>query len=274
MSQLELLDQPPANDATALTPWQFTSRKLCSWLLPHLQYDLEEISEPCSCCGAPPASWPTPEKAVLDKDGYGMDLVLCEDCIPLYNSTVEHMGVERLTGSKSEVPNKFGMWASVSVIADQNGATLYMPQKIFDKLPPGFPVKTVVWESKKQATELMTNADVAWPAVVISDLGKKKPEMVNSLVYSYGSTEVAWCSADETSLFNQEALLKIIELVKPLAKKERTAISKALTQSAGGLVSPAGLYDLAMSNENLLKVLQLESDPIARKFIARCINGL
>src|SRR5690606_2910559 len=132
-------------DFPDVSPWQFVSRKLTSWLLDHVDYELAPHTTPCDCCLASPETWPTPGMASSFVAGYGRQLMLCEDCIPLYMSNADYMGVERLA-SGFPVPNKFGMLASVMVVADQNGAVILMPEKIAVKMPPLFPLKKIVYE--------------------------------------------------------------------------------------------------------------------------------
>lgn len=254
------------------TPWQFVSRQMTAWLLTYLDYELERSGTSCSCCGAPPDSWPTPGEAMPYNDSYGRNQNLCEDCIPLYVSNVEQMGVERLA-SGNPVAQKFGMMASVKVVADQRGVTMLMPKKIADKLPETFPVPTYVYESLADANAWIYRHDWKYPAVFIGDLGKKKGELVARLAYSYSANRMRICTAEDISTINQVAIQACIAEAEVADKKTRSRAIKLLREVGGGKLSPAGLAAALKGEETLTRIMTKSTpDPQLRLVIAQALS--
>ena len=168
-----------------MSPWYFVYERMGKWLLPYLSnYPLQDLSNTvCGNCGTRSDEWPTPNSGFPGyKDSYGTEMDICEACLTLYESSIDAMGIEhnRKTGP---IPNKFGMWASVAVLAETDKLTIFMPGKIADKLPEGFPLDVVV-ATKAEMRELIYTRDIHYPAVYIADLGKKKKDLVESIQFS------------------------------------------------------------------------------------------
>lgn len=251
------------------TPWQFVSRSMAAWLLPHLDYELVECKGNCSCCGAPPQSWPTPNKATEIVDGYGQTNRVCEHCIPLYLSNAEKMGIESSRQKGTVViPNKFGMMASVMAVVDQKGCTLYMPEKIAAKMPGDFPVPFVAYESQRSAIQQIVNHDWQYPAVFIGDLGKKKGELIANLEYSYGPKSVIICKAEGVSYWNFEATKQVASMIEEMTPAQVRKIKKIVLESANGKMSPAKAAQEIGADEDIKSVLvKMGRDPEALKNI-------
>ena len=256
---------------TQISPWQFVSRKLTGWLLPHLDYTLMPAGEPCGCCKAPPETWPSKSMAVQYTDSYGRDMAICEDCLPLYVSRADLMGVERLARG-NPVPQKFGMLASVKVVADQRSVVMFVPQKIAEKLPKSFPVAYQTYASLAEANRLILTTEWEYPIVVIADLGKKKGEMIENLRYSYSPRKVFLSTAEHTDIVNITAVNECIELARGLDKKIRNVAIKAMRDMASGKVSPADLASVVNENPEIRGLMRASTpDPALRQIIAKVI---
>jgi hypothetical protein len=174
------------------------------------------------------------------------------------------MGIERKAGAEGVVPNKFGMWSSVAVIVDQDGATLLMPEKIISKLPENFPLK-VISATKPEMTEALIFAEVKFPAVLISDLGKKKQELVQSLQFSLSDRDRVLCSADSTEHVNAVALKSGLDALAVLSKKDRAAAINLLQQIVRGDVSPRETANLTTDAPSVRTAIAATSkDPYQR----------
>ncbi|MCA6065347.1 hypothetical protein [Thalassolituus marinus] len=263
-------------DLPSVTPWQFVSRKLTSWLLEHIEYQLVSRDSPCDCCAAKPDTWPTPCKAAVVKDGYGRELHICEDCIPLYQSNADVMGVERAAGnSGGVVPNKFGMLASVLVVVDQAGVTLMAPKKIADKLPSSFPVNTYEYPSLSDAYQRIYTRDWQYPAVFITDLGKKKGELVRNLRFSYSAEKAFLCTAENVSPLNLGAIKECLNIASSMDKKARTLAIKLMRDAPNGRITPKNMA-LAIKDQPNVKSLLIAAttDPVMRIAVAQAMKNV
>ncbi|MEY8199892.1 MAG: hypothetical protein RPS47_11680 [Colwellia sp.] len=247
-------------------PWYFTFEKLSKWILPYIT-DYPVISIPGSICGnctQPSSEWPTPNMGVQGyKDSYGTVMDVCEACITLYESSVEAMGVER---SKT-VPNKIGMWPSVAVLAEPEKITLFMPDKIAQKLPESFPLNVVV-ATKADMRKALYQNEITYPAVYISDLGKKKKDLVKSMRYSYSDSNFIMCSADQTSYINLNQVRSSIEQFLLLDKKNQKLAVSAIKGLVNGGKTPDQVSDLVADFPDVAQLIsKMGRDPYQRKFI-------
>ncbi len=257
-----------------IAPWQFVSRKLTRWLLERIEYQYIASNSPCSCCGATSDVWPTPNQAVPFTDGYGRDLLLCEDCITLYQSSAEAMGVERMAKG-NPVPNKFGMLSSVLVVADQAGVTMLVPQKIADKLPAGFPVRTYTYATLGDAYRKIYEGDWQYPAVFITDLGKKKGELIRNLRFSYSDKKAFLCSAEAVSVLNLEAMRTCLALAADMEKKDLTLAIKLMYAAPAGRITPAGLAEALKGRHDVKNlILSATTDPAVRLAVAQALKNV
>ena len=263
-------------DLPRVTPWQFVSRKLTSWLLEHIEYQLVPHDSPCDCCAAKPDTWPTPGQASVFTDGYGRELHLCEDCITLYQSNADVMGIERAAGkSGSVVPNKFGMLASVLVVVDQAGVTLMAPTKIAEKLPSAFPVNTYVYPSLSDAYQRIYNGDWQYPAVFITDLGKKKGELVRNLRFSYSAEKAFLCTAEQVSSLNLSAVKECLSIAAGMDKKALNLAIKLMRDAPNGRITPAEMAQAVKDQPSVKSLLiAATTDPAMRIAVAQAVKNV
>lgn len=200
------------------------------------------------------------------KDSYGSIFDVCEMCTTLYHSSVDAMGVER----SGNVPNKFGMWPSVSALVSADETILMMPQKIKDKLPKAFPLKVLV-KSEREKIDFLLNHDLSYPCIYVN-LGKKKPELMAALELSYSESRFSICSEDGTSTYNLKMVKDAIALFNGLEKKQTTKIKKLLKEVISGRMSPADLMDGIGDDEGIIELLgAIGPDPYQRKLFLRGI---
>ena len=256
-----------------MSPWKFVYEKMSLWLLDHLDYELVDYVGVCDCCGDHSSEWPTPDKGVSYTDSYKRSMTICEGCYTLYESTIEAMGKERAPN----VPNKFGMWLSVSVVVDQKGVTLIIPKGIKAKLPATFPLPFITYGegemTKKEVKQWMFQQEWSYPAVFIDDLGKKKKELVGSLEYTYSSRKVVLCSADERVFVNMDAVKECMHIANTIeTRAQLNKIKKILNSMGAGKISPKELSRQVRDDEKMIALMKASTpDPVLRKYIAGLI---
>jgi len=238
-----------------ISPAHFMFENMTSWLVPHItECSVTNISDSvCGCCGQSSTNWPNANKGVKGhKDSYGTVYDLCTMCMTLFYSNADLMGVERAP----RVPNKFGMWASVGALIEKGKTTLFMPQKIKDKLPDNFPLDVQVLTGGNKLKYVL-QSDVTFPCLFIDDLGKKKAELMASLEVSYHSEIFYICKAEETTSFNLAAIKEAIAKFSELDSKEQAKFKKLIKESSSGAISPMQLSEAVVESEALTALTRI-----------------
>lgn len=173
----------------------------------------ENITEgACHDCGRPAGQWLTPNEGCLGKDGYNQQYQHCVACESLYHGHESVTGIERKTKTGSDVPQKFGMLASAALLVTEEGSTLLASRKILDKLPASFPIRAVE-ATGRNVLRWVLETPPTYPCLFISDLGRKKTELIQNLRLSYCPEEFYLCSANELGCINLDALGKAREAI-------------------------------------------------------------
>jgi hypothetical protein len=251
-------------------PWLWAHERLSKWLLDYLPA-LTKVSheQKCSNCLIHSSEWESPSLGIEQyTDSYGSRMTICSACYTLYESSEEAMGIERKAGKDGTVPNKFGMLASVAVLIEPTKTTMFLPDKIFQKLPSDFPITTVV-STKAEMRAALLARKIEYPAVYISDLGKKKKELVASIAFSISDERFVMCSADDVKYLNlTECRNAIAEFNKLPDKKTQMEAVKTLRLIIDGHLSPEEASQVIEESPFLARFLESAGkDPYQRKFI-------
>lgn len=103
------------------------------------------------------------------------------------------------------------MLPNAALLVENDSATLLASAKILDKLPGSFPLNTRELTGK-QVTRFFIDHEPVWPALYITDLGRKKAELIENLRLSYNNKDLLYlCSADQCAPFNANAFKALSE---------------------------------------------------------------
>ena len=218
----------------------------------------------CHDCLRPVEAWLEPNRGYRGKSSYYVPFQHCISCESLYTGSVRALGVERLTATRVEVGGKFGMMSSAALVVDQQGATLVASNKILDKLPASFPHKTVALTGKA-VLHFFMDYQASWPALFISDLGRKKTELIQNLRLSYGKNSVWLCSADDSKEVNFRLLSTMTAEVTKWGSRRKSLFIKNVRALALGFQSPMELSGYFHDHpEERLLIQSMPQDPHAR----------
>ena len=218
----------------------------------------------CHDCLRPAEEWLEPNRGYRGKSSYYVPFQHCISCESLYTGSVRALGVERLTATRVAVGGKFGMLASAALIVDQQGATLVASNKILEKLPASFPHKTVPLTGKAVLNFFM-KYKASWPALFISDLGRKKTELIQNLHLSYSKDTVWVCNADDSREVNFRLLSVINTEVKKWNVSRKNLFIKNVRALALGFQTPMELSQYFQNHHEERSLIQsMPQDPHAR----------
>lgn len=214
----------------------------------HLPSPAPVTNGTCHDCDRPADQWLTAQ-GYTGKDGYEQEYLHCVACESLYHGHESVMGVERRSRNGSGVPQKFGMMASAALLVTEEKSTLLASSKILDKLPASFPLQTMELTGRNVLRWVIENPP-SYPCLFISDLGRKKTELIQNLKLSYGPDEFYLCSANNLGCINLEALRKIRNEVSHWNKKDINEWRFLVRDIATGKLAPAAPSALSFWEAN------------------------
>lgn len=192
----------------------------------------------CHDCGRLVDQWLTPKQGCLGKDGYSQQYQHCISCESLYHGHESVTGIERKARGGNSVPQKFGMMASAALLVTEEGSTLLASRKILDKLPASFPIRTVEATGRNVLRWVLENSPT-YPCLFISDLGRKKAELIQNLKLSYCPEEFYLCSANELGCINLDALGQVRKKIANWSASEISEWRYIMRDLAIGKRAPA-----------------------------------
>lgn len=220
----------------------------------------------CHDCGRPVSQWLIPGRGCTGKDGYSQAYQHCIACESLYHGHESVLGVERQSSGGGSVPQKFGMMASAALLVTEEGGTLLASNKILNKLPATFPLNTVEATGRGVLRWILENPPT-YPCLFISDLGRKKTELIQNLRLSYSADEFYLCSANELGCINLDALATVRKGVADWPASDIKAWRFLMRDLAVGKLAPADPNVLSYWEANPDKAAlarQFPADPHAK----------
>lgn len=195
----------------------------------------------CYNCGREPEAWLEPGLGYRGMSAYRLPYLHCISCESLYIGSVSILGVERLSKGVP-VGNRFGMLSSAALLVENDSATLLASAKILNKLPGNFPLNTRELTGQ-QVTRFFIDHEPVWPALYISDLGRKKAELINNLRLSYNKDLLFLCSAEQCAPLNANVFQALSEPMATWAADRKLVFIRAMRNLALGNLPPLALVD-------------------------------
>ena len=207
----------------------------------------------CSVCLRPMYAWPAgdsifypPQSAGCDKgcapaifsgvDSYKNNYNRCISCESLFVGSFRALGTERMAKG-SPVPGKIGMLKTVGALITKKRSTVLASEKVINKMPTETPIKAIRATGKDVIRHFL-DTDFEFPALLISDIGVKKAELMRSLRMSLSPERLHICSADETITINKVLYREILKDLSQWSATEKNKFVKKNLNYSTGKLSP------------------------------------
>ncbi|GAA4648619.1 hypothetical protein GCM10023116_08880 [Kistimonas scapharcae] len=182
----------------------------------------------CYCCGRASGRWSTPLFEMRVDSYTKLDVAICAPCNALFHGSYRYLGIEKGTIAKPATPGKLGMLVGCGMIVTQRQSILLTNPGWHSRLSAASePIFQTVQESGKSAMEFVLQYtreldEDAFPLLYVSDLGRKKTELVENLQLTYHWDELYACTANQTHRIN----LILLDQIRALSKTDKTACKK------------------------------------------------
>ncbi len=179
--------------------------------------DVNDSEEPisCYCCGRPSGLWAVPYYQLRIDNYIKLEVPICAPCNALFHGSYQYLGLEKGTPEKPTAAGKLGMLVGCGLIVTQQ-QKLLLTNPGWDKrlrvaVKPVFDLQQISGKGALDfALEFIITLDQdAFPLLYISDLGRKKAELVANLKLTHTKDKIYVCSADATYRLNTKLLQNI-----------------------------------------------------------------
>ncbi|NQZ49648.1 MAG: hypothetical protein HRT95_05515 [Moritella sp.] len=232
----------------------------------------------CYCCDRKSQYWAS-GKYVNRQDSYlKMEVPVCAPCNALFLGT-QRLGIEKGTQEKPAGFGKLGMLAGCGLIVTAKESIILTNPGWHKRISYSDNVLCrLEMVSGKSAFEyivaLMKTLEPAdFPVLYISDLGRKKAELVKNLVYTTDSKVLIACSANGAARIDL-ALLDELQKFAVNDKKSWTKFKRFINDASHGRISPSDekLQEfMAISPESLRLARLLPADPHEKLALMRIV---
>lgn len=236
----------------------------------------------CACCGRAEREWLRQEAVYYSKDR--IKEIHCIPCHALFHGSTQFLGIERtIQGSDGlvEVPGKLGMLSTCALLVTRTETIIYSGEGYIKKLElaknPFYKVQRATGFSQVMAL-LELNPEP--PFLFISDLGRKKSELVENLKITTRHDEWNLCSAEGVSTINPQLVTELIEKIRSVEEDEKIiqAWLKAICHVSNGYIPSNDKSVEALTRKspafrrNVFPLLP--DDPYQRIDTLRCVEHL
>lgn len=223
----------------------------------------------CYCCGRPSNQWAVPLYQPRI-DGYiRVEVSICAPCNALFHGSYRYMGIEKGTPEKPTAAGKLGMLVGCGLLVTQKQRIL-LTNPGWDKrlriaVQPIFELHQV---SGKGALDYALNiimdlSQDEFPLLYVSDLGRKKAELVTNLKLTHSKEQIYICSAEAKYRLNT-ALVHSIRTMQAQDKSSWKKLEGFILKGCHGQIAPnnPGLHEFLSGNPEALAIARsLPADP-------------
>lgn len=234
----------------------------------------------CYCCGRPSGQWAEPYYLLRIDNYIKLDVPICAPCNALFHGSYQYLGLEKGTPEKPTAAGKLGMLVGCGLVVTQQ-QKLLLTNPGWDKrlraaVTPIFELQQV---SGKSALDFALNFILeldqdAFPLLYISDLGRKKAELVSNLTLTHHKEQIYVCSADATYRLNTR-LLHAIRTMQAEDKSSWKKLEGFIAKGCQGLIAPndPGLHEFLTANPEALAIARhLPADPHEKLQLMRVVG--
>lgn len=231
----------------------------------------------CYCCDRPSLQWSQPAFENRNDSYIKVNVPICAPCNALYHGSYKYMGIEKGTPEKPTASGKLGMLTGCGMIVSQKQRILLTNPGWDNRLKTAsHPIFECHQMSGKgalgYALNLIMNLDSGeFPLLYVSDLGRKKAELVANLKLTLDKQEIYVCSADGVQRINT-ALLNAIQVMQQQDKAGWKKLSGFIFKSCNGQIAPndEDLGKFLKSNTMALELAKmLPADPHEKLLLLR-----
>ncbi|MGO0305848.1 hypothetical protein ACTL6P_04410 [Endozoicomonas acroporae] len=223
----------------------------------------------CYCCGRPSGEWGVPYYQLRVDTYLQTDVPICAPCNALFHGSYRYMGIEKGTPEKPLVPGKLGMLVGCGLIVTQQ-RNLLLTNPGWDKrlrvaTQPLFELHQVSGiGAMEYACHLIGGlSEEAFPLLYISDIGRKKAELVTNLKLTLSKAQIQVCSGELVFRTNTE-LLDAIREMQQADKSGWKKLERFIVNGCHGRIAPSdeGLHAFLSDNPEALAIARrLPADP-------------
>lgn len=237
----------------------------------------ESIS--CYCCDRRSGEWAAPYYQLRADSYIRIDVPICAPCNALFHGSYQYMGMEKGSLEKPTATGKLGMLVGCGMIVTQTQRILLTnpgwDKRLKAATQPIFELHQV---SGKGALDYALNfiidlEDDAFPLLYVSDIGRKKAELVANLKLTLSKEQIYVCSGDITYRLDT-ALLHSIRTLQEQDKSGWKKLATFIFKGCHGQVAPndPGLHEFLSGNPEALAIARgLPADPHAKLQLLRVI---
>ncbi|MGI2030020.1 hypothetical protein [Endozoicomonas acroporae] len=233
--------------------------------------DVNDSNEPisCYCCGRPSGEWSAPQYQMRVDSYINVEVPICAPCNSLFHGSYKYLGIEKGTPDKPGAPGKLGMLVGCGLIVTQKQNMLLTNPGWDKRLRVATnPLFELLQVSGKGALEyacqrILELSDDEFPLLYISDIGRKKAELVANLKLTHSKAQIRVCSSDSAFRINTE-LLHAIRTMQQDDKNGWKKLATFIFSSCHGRIAPndEGLHSFLSANPEALAIARsLPADP-------------
>ncbi|WP_419834087.1 hypothetical protein [Endozoicomonas atrinae] len=239
----------------------------------------EAENETCYCCNRHSSQWIDPRYEWRVDSYIRLEVPICAPCNALFHGSYQFLGIEKGTEEKPVAPGKLGMLVGCGLIVTQTKAILLTNPGWDKRLRAAKrPLFTMVQVSGKSAAEyaittIRSLPDAAFPLLYISDIGRKKAELIQHMEYSLSRDLIYSCSSDPAIKMD----MQLIDTMRALATSNKSGwkkLERFIFNACHGRIAPndAGLREFLLGWPEALAFAQkLPADPHEKLKLLRCV---
>lgn len=197
----------------------------------------------CYCCSRPSGSWLCKSVKYRVDNYLKFQVPVCAACNALFHGSFEQLGAERGTQEDPTAAGKLGMLVGCGLIVTPTESILLANPGWYKRLNwATSPLCRIENISGKEAdtfaeTYVRSANTKQFPLLYITNLGRRKLELINSLAFTMTSDVLVCCAADSTTRLN----LKLIDRMRGMLKEDKPTwdkLKKFIEASCRGFIRP------------------------------------
>lgn len=247
--------------------------------MPLLDSRVSDDAISCYCCGRQSSEWAVPDYGLRVDSYILMEVPICAPCNALFHGSYRFMGIEKGSPEKPGAAGKLGMLVGCGLLVTQK-QRLLLTNPGWDKrlrvaTQPIFELRQV---SGRGALDYALNFIMEldqdeFPLLYISDLGRKKAELVANLKLTHSKAQIYVCSSDAAYRLN----MAIVQAIRTLQENDKSCWKKLegfISKGCHGLIAPndPGLHEFLSGNPDALAIARsLPADPHEKLQLMRIV---